>query len=827
MRKIATIFALSLSVILLISATAWGQIAAWNLTSTTTSATTTNANLTASSISVVPSSTISYQSSPGDIYNGTWSTSSTFSTSGKYWQFSIAANSGYQVSISSVTFGAGATSTGPQKLQVQYSLDGFGTAGTTALGESANTNTSTLTTFTLTSFPSATTSTITFRIWGYSASGTGNFRLNNVVINGTVTSTGGIPTKLAIPAINSGSSPSVNTPFDILVQSQDGSNVAQPVSGITGITLSLATGNGTLGGTLTGTISAGSNNVTISGVTYNTAESGVSITATRTSGDVLTAGTSSTFTVLDAASHLTLVNVPSGGQPAVSLSSFTVEARRGDNSVDLNYTGSITIGKTSGSGNISGTLTRSAAAGVATFNDIQFDASGSYTISASATGPTGTTSGTISILSSALPFLENFDYTAATTLVFNGWSTHSGAGTNSVSVTSSGLSYSVYTSSAVGNAAQLGNAGGEDVNRPINPVNTNGDVLYLSFLVDVNEPSSSKTGDYFIHLGNRTSATTFTSFAARVFARVVSGNVNFGLNNLGNPAYGSTNFSKNDTLLLIVKYSINTGGNDSTSLWVLTGGVPATEAAAGVPEVVCDSTAGQDIINAVGLRQGNANQPSIIVDGIRIARTWTEAAYPVELNTFTAVVRNSKIELNWSTATEVSNTGFEVQRKAVINHQSTINNQQAAGSGWTKIGFVDGAGTSNVPKKYNFTDVVTAAGKYSYRLKQIDRDGTFKYSDQIEASAIFSAEDYKLTQNYPNPFNPATTIRFAVKSPQRVTLNVYNALGQEVKTLFNQDAVADTYYNVSFDATGLASGVYYYRLRTADRVEMKKMVMLK
>jgi phosphatidylserine/phosphatidylglycerophosphate/cardiolipin synthase-like enzyme len=166
------------------------QIAAWNLTSATTSATSANSNLTASSITVVPNTVaISYQTSPGDIYTTTWSTSSTFSTSGKYWEFSITPNYGYEIVITSMTFKSGRTSTGPQKIQVQYSLDGFATSGITALAETSNPNTSALDQFTITSLPAATSNKITFRIWGYAASGTGNHRLNNVVINGNVNST--------------------------------------------------------------------------------------------------------------------------------------------------------------------------------------------------------------------------------------------------------------------------------------------------------------------------------------------------------------------------------------------------------------------------------------------------------------------------------------------------------------------------------------------------------------------------------------------------------------------------------------------------------------
>jgi hypothetical protein len=180
MRYLSVLFLVSV-----LSVNAWGQqIAAWNLTSTTTTPTATDGKLTGSAITVGPSGTISYQASPGDIYCSSWSTSATFSTAGKYWQFSITPDSGYKITIASLTFKAGTTNTGPQKLQVQYSLDGFLTSGTVALGETANTSTSSLSMFALSTLPPTITSTITFRIWGYAASSTGNFRLNNIVVNG-------------------------------------------------------------------------------------------------------------------------------------------------------------------------------------------------------------------------------------------------------------------------------------------------------------------------------------------------------------------------------------------------------------------------------------------------------------------------------------------------------------------------------------------------------------------------------------------------------------------------------------------------------------------
>ncbi len=229
-----------------------------------------------------------------------------------------------------------------------------------------------------------------------SAATAGTWRFDNVAFGGDQIA-GGVAVKLAVTSVNGGSSPTINAPFTVTVQAQDISNIATPVTSNTQVSIAKATGTGTLGGTLTGTILAGENSVTFTDITYNTAEAGVSITATATSGMSLSAGTSGTFTVLAPASQLALVGVPANGQANTNLTSFTVEARRPDNTVDGSYSGNITITKGSGPGTISGTLTKAAANGIATFNDIQFNQPGTYTLEASATGLTSAVSGNILI----------------------------------------------------------------------------------------------------------------------------------------------------------------------------------------------------------------------------------------------------------------------------------------------------------------------------------------------------------------------------------------------------------------------------------------------
>ncbi|MDR3666375.1 MAG: metallophosphoesterase [Ignavibacteriaceae bacterium] len=191
---------------------------------------------------------------------------------------------------------------------------------------------------------------------------------------------------------------------------------------------------------------------------------------------------------------------------------------------------------------------------------------------------------------------------------------------------------------------------------------------------------------------------------------------------------------------------------------------------------------------------------------------------PVELTTFTALVNKSIIILNWRTATEVKNYGFDIERKS--------NN-----SDWGKVGFVQGNGNSNVPKNYSFIDKEVATGKYFYRLKQIDIDGKYEYSKFVEAN-MGSAQSFELNQNYPNPFNPSTIISYRLKEKGFVNLKVYDIRGECVKVLVNETKEAGD-YNAEFNGKGLASGVYIYRIEVTGNgnkqvySDMKKTVLLK
>ena len=188
----------------------------------------------------------------------------------------------------------------------------------------------------------------------------------------------------------------------------------------------------------------------------------------------------------------------------------------------------------------------------------------------------------------------------------------------------------------------------------------------------------------------------------------------------------------------------------------------------------------------------------------------TDYPLPVELLSFTADISGNDIILNWSTASELNNRGFEIERK---------------GSAWESIGFVEGRGTTTEQQDYSFSDKNLPAGKYHYRLKQIDFDGSYQYSNNIEIE-LNLPNKFTLGNCFPNPFNPNTKISWQSPVGGHQTLKVYDVLGNEVATLVNEFRNAGS-YEVDFDASALSSGVYFYQLKTGNFVDTKKMILLK
>lgn len=185
---------------------------------------------------------------------------------------------------------------------------------------------------------------------------------------------------------------------------------------------------------------------------------------------------------------------------------------------------------------------------------------------------------------------------------------------------------------------------------------------------------------------------------------------------------------------------------------------------------------------------------------------------PVELTSFTATANGKEVILNWTTVTETNNSGFEILRTTKEND-------------WDIIGYVPGHGTTTETQHYTFTDRDVKPGKYQYKLKQIDYDGTFEYSQIVEVDIPITNE-FSLSQNYPNPFNPTTSLHYAIGDRQFVTLKVFDLLGREVAALVNEEKPAGE-YEVEFDGTKFPSGIYFYQLKTGEFIQTKKMVLLK
>lgn len=207
----------------------------------------------------------------------------------------------------------------------------------------------------------------------------------------------------------------------------------------------------------------------------------------------------------------------------------------------------------------------------------------------------------------------------------------------------------------------------------------------------------------------------------------------------------------------------------------------------------------------------------------------TTSAIPVELVSFTAIAQNNKVILNWKTATETNNAGFAVEkRNPPLNPLPRGENSEL----WEEIGFIAGAGNSITEQTYSFTDENPVEGNNNYRLKQINTDGTFEYSEIVEISFVSHLpEKFELYQNYPNPFNPSTTIEFSLPIKTFVNLTVYNISGENVVELINQEMSAGLHmieFNTNLSNNNLASGIYFYVLCTdITTVNSKKMIILK
>ncbi len=401
--------------------------------------------------------------------------------------------------------------------------------------------------------------------------------------------------------------------------------------------------------------------------------------------------------------------------------------------------------------------------------------------------------------------VENFDYPVGDALTAHGWNAHSGAGTRPISVVTGNLTYPGYANSGVGNmVAFSGGSSGEDIN-VLFTTQTSGTV-YASILV--NPSAATTTGDYFLHLGASNIGSTYR---AKVFIMDDgSGKAKFGLTkgsnfNASTTTFTSTSYDYNSTILLVIAYKIVDGAtNDTVKLFVnpiLTNNEPAAD-------LVVEESSQSDLadVGTFALRQ-SSQAYAVTVDGLKISASWSDVV-PVELTSFNAVSNGNNVNVNWVTATETNNSGFELYRNG------------------SKVTFIKGNGTTAERSSYSYTDKELTNGNYSYQLYQIDFDGTRSLVGKTSVEVNAAPVEFALNQNYPNPFNPSTSISFSIPNASSVKLTIYNAIGKEVATLVNGTMESGN-HKVVWNASNMPSGMYFYKLQADNFTSTKKMMLIK
>lgn len=416
---------------------------------------------------------------------------------------------------------------------------------------------------------------------------------------------------------------------------------------------------------------------------------------------------------------------------------------------------------------------------------------------------------------------ENFNYTASDATELEDITStlwESTLSTGAAIFYNSSLTYSGYASSGIGGMASTIKG---TVRSYADFSSTNSGSLFYSFLIRLtNLPNS--TAEYPIAL---TSTANGSSYFTKVWLQGDGSKFRFGLSKAAASPSIVTNYdyTVETTYLIVVRYDFISGtSNDLIKLYVFSGNsIGSTEESnnANYSSTLYDENTNGDasaLIN-FAIRQRNLDDYiGIKIDGIRIGTSWSQAPVPVELSSFSAFLNGNAVNLKWETKTEVENYGFEIERASTLS--SSI-------QGWMKIGFINGSGNSNSPKDYTFTDRSVSNGKYIYRLKQIDTDGKYEFSKEVEVD-LGTPKTYYLGQNYPNPFNPSTKINYSLPADGEVKLAVFTVEGELVKTLVNGKQNAGT-YTIEFDGSNLASGTYLYKLIVNNFIQIKKMLLTK
>lgn len=269
--------------------------------------------------------------------------------------------------------------------------------------------------------------------------------------------------------------------------------------------------------------------------------------------------------------------------------------------------------------------------------------------------------------------------------------------------------------------------------------------------------------------------------------------------------------------------AISDGGpfvNAGDSIRILTARVTNTEAFGALTPNLVLRTTNPDAVILVRYVSGNTGTGTVLPFS---TVTYSNPALPVELSAFSAEANGRDVILTWVTQTELNSNSFVIERQ-----EKRANNQGE----WKAIGNLKAGGTSTTPKEYNYVDNKLQSGKFVYRLKMIDNDGTYEYSKEVEGEVALP-KDYAISQNYPNPFNPTTRIDYQLPFDSKVTLELYGVTGEKVGTIINSELEAG-YYSTEVNASvlNLASGVYIYRmsatgLNNQNFMQVKKLMLTK
>ena len=215
----------------------------------------------------------------------------------------------------------------------------------------------------------------------------------------------------------------------------------------------------------------------------------------------------------------------------------------------------------------------------------------------------------------------------------------------------------------------------------------------------------------------------------------------------------------------------------------------------------------------------------VVIGDPKTSITFAQGPLPLQLAGFNATIvpQTNSISFNWRTISETNNYGFSLQRAETSRYVDVPNS------------FVPGHGTTLTPQNYSWQYANAPSGTSSYRLKHVDLDGTTHFSEPIAVvngtptgvEQQLAPPHFALAQNYPNPFNPSTEIKFSVEATDHTTLEVFNSIGQLVETLFEGVAESGQSHKVTFNASRLSSGMYFYRLSNGKTSELKKMILMK